>query len=79
MDANTKKQERREKLISSLNVAIAALDVAEKALSITPAKAVFSVVKEILTMAKVRFPLLYVGESQAEVGIGCYDERRRLC
>jgi len=44
--------------------------------SITPAKAAFGVVKEILIMVKARFPLLCVGGLRAEMGIGLYDERR---
>jgi len=71
-------QQKRQEHIVSLDAAIAALDIAEKVSGITPAKAVFSVVKEILTMVKVSFPLLCVGGSQAEMGIGYYDERRRL-
>jgi len=47
---------RQKSVVSSLDAAIVALDIAEKASGITPAKAAFSVVKEILTMVKVVFP-----------------------
>jgi len=59
MHSTAKHQKRREKTISSLNVAITALDVAEKVSSIAPAKAAFSIVKEILVMVKVQLPSLW--------------------
>ena len=58
MDTDTRKQKRRENILSSLNAAISALDIAEKATSITPATAAFSIVKEILTVVKVGPSLL---------------------
>jgi len=74
MYATARRQKRQEHIISSLDGLITAMDIAEKVSSITPAKAVFSVVKEILAMVRVRFPLLCVGGSQADVGIGYYGE-----
>jgi len=74
MYATARRQKRQENVVSSLDVAIAALDIAEKVSGITPAKAAFSVVKEILTMVRVRLPLFCVGGSWAEAGIGYYDE-----
>ena len=57
MDTNDKKQKRRENAISSLNTAITALDIAEKAASgITPATVALSIVKEILIVVRVGFP-----------------------
>ena len=70
MDADDGKQKRRENVISSLNAAIAALDIAEKATSVTPATAAFSIVKEILTVVKVGFPLLCLSISQARTHTG---------
>ena len=55
MYPTTERQDRKEKTISTLNVAITALDVAERALAIVPAKAALSIVKEILAMIRVRF------------------------
>jgi len=74
MYATARRQKRQEHILSSLDVAIAALNIAEKVSGITPAKAAFSVVKEILTMVEVRLPLLCVGGSWVEAGIGQYDE-----
>src|SRR5882757_10927828 len=79
MYATARRQNRQEHIISSLDAAIAVLDIAEKISGITPAKAAFSVVKEILTMIKVWSPLLGVGRSWAEMGVGYHDERGRLC
>ena len=59
MDAKSKKSKRRDDVLSSLNVVIEGLDVAEKLASITPARAVFSTVGVILTMIRVSFLLLY--------------------
>ena len=61
MYATARRQKRQEHVVSSLDVAITALDIAEKVSSITPAKVAFSIVKEILTMVKVESPLLRVG------------------
>jgi len=47
----------REGTISSLNAAIEATNLAEKILSITPAKAVFGTVSVLLMMIKVYFLL----------------------
>jgi len=76
MYATARRQKRQEHIISSLDAAIAALDIAEKVSSITPAKAAFSVVKEILTMVKVGFLLLCVDGPPAEMEVGHNDERR---
>lgn len=53
MDAKSKQSKRRDNILSSLNVAIEGLNVAEKISAITPAKAVFSTVSVILTMIRV--------------------------
>ena len=58
MYATARQQKRQEHIISSLDAAIAALDIAEKVSSITPAKAAFTVVKEVLTMIKVGSPFV---------------------
>ena len=55
MDAKSKQSKRGENVLSSLNVIIEGLDVAEKVSSMTPAKAVFSTVRVILTMIRVSF------------------------
>jgi len=55
MEPNTRRQKRREIILSSLDVAIETLNIAKEIASITPAKAVFSSVSVILTMIKVGF------------------------
>jgi hypothetical protein len=53
MDANPQWSESRDGVLSSLNVAIEALNLAKEVSSITPAKAVFGSVSIILTMIRV--------------------------
>ena len=58
MDPNHQRQERRENILSMLNVAIEGLNLAKEALSGTPAKTVFGSVSIILSMIRVRLPLV---------------------
>jgi hypothetical protein len=53
MDANDQRQKRRNIVLSSLEVAIEASNIAKELCSITPAKSVFSSFSVILTMIKV--------------------------
>jgi hypothetical protein len=55
MDANAQRQKRREFVLSSLNTAIEASNLAKELCSITPAKPVFACLSVILTMIKVDF------------------------
>ena len=48
-----KSQRRRDRTLSSLNVAIEAMNLAKEISSITPAKAVFGSVSLVLTMIRV--------------------------
>jgi len=50
--------DNQDNVLSSLNVAIEVLNLAEKISSITPAKAAFGSVSALLTMIRVRFPLV---------------------
>ena len=54
MAPNAQQQERRDTVISSLNLAIEASNLAKEFCSITPAKPVFGTFSVILTMIKVR-------------------------
>ena len=75
MDANPKQSKRPEDVLSSLNVIIERLNIAEKASSITPAKAVFSTVSAILTTIRVSFLLFYQDSLQAdELHTGLEDQ-----
>ena len=57
MDANSQRPEWRDSLLSLLDVAIEALNLAKEISSVTPAKAVFGSVSVLLTMIKVRLLL----------------------
>ena len=64
MDA--KSQRRRDITLSSLNMAIEAMNLAKEVSSITPAKAVFGSVSVILAMIKVSFLPVRLGRPQAD-------------
>ena len=55
MHAKAQRQKRREFVLSSLNVAIEASNLAKEFCSITPAKPVFGSLSVILMMIKVNF------------------------
>jgi len=59
MDANAQPQNHRDNVLSSLNAAIEAMNLAGGISSVTPAKAVFGTVSVILTMIRAGF-LLFV-------------------
>ena len=59
---DTKSQQRREGALSSLNMAIEAMNLAKELSSLTPAKAVFGSVSVVLTMIKVGFLLDHLGQ-----------------
>jgi len=48
-------ENRRDGVLSTLNVAIEAMNLAKEISSVTPAKAVFGSVSVLLTMIRVRF------------------------
>jgi len=53
MSAESQPPKGRDKSLSSLNIAIEALNLAKEAASVTPAKAVFGSVSILLTMIRV--------------------------
>lgn len=55
MEAMARRPKGRDGTISSLNLAIEAVNLAKDASSITPANAVFGSVGTLLTMVRVRF------------------------
>ena len=59
MDAKPKGPKGRTVALSSLNVAIEALNLAKEISGIAPAKAAFGSVSVLLTMMRVRFFLFY--------------------
>ena len=57
MDADSRRQNRRDDALTLLNVAIETMNLAKEIASITPAKAVFGSVSVLLTMIRVCSPL----------------------
>jgi len=57
MDIEAQQRKRRDNIISSLNLAIDASNLAGGIVDIVPAKAVFGPVSVLLTMIRVSFPL----------------------
>jgi len=55
MEAKPQRPKEQDETLSSLNVAIEAMNLAKEVSSITPAKAVFGSVSILLTMVRVRF------------------------
>ena len=56
MDKDSRRRQRRDNVISSLNVALDGLNLTKEILSITPAKAVCGSVSVVLAMIRVRLP-----------------------
>ena len=87
MDKDSRRQQRKDNVLSSLNVAIEALNLTKEVLSITPAKAVCGSVSVILAMIRVRLSLIYVDRcglnhgqdsminetDYVELGLACAD------
>ena len=61
MDEGAKRQKRRDNVLSLLDAAIQAMDLAKEVSSPTPAKAVFGSVSVLLTMLRVR-PFLFCSD-----------------
>lgn len=60
MSPDTQSPKRRDNIVSSLNMAIDALNLVGNISGITPAKAVFGSVNVILIMIRVGFFLLFI-------------------
>ena len=67
MDANSKRQKRREVALTLLNAAIDFMNIAKEASSGTPAPAVFGSVGIILTIIRVSFLLFCDDELRAHI------------
>ena len=57
MDANSQRRKGQDDVLSLLNMAIEAVNLAKEVSSATPAKAVFGSVSSLLTMIRVCFTL----------------------
>ena len=78
MDIKPQRPKGRTGAVSSLNVAIEAMNLAKEVSSITPAKAVFGSVSVLLTMLKVRFLLFHYGVTQVHNRPGLDGQRTGL-
>ena len=70
MEAKPQQPKGRDGAISSLNIAIEAVNLAKEVSSITPAKAVFGSVSILLTMVRVCFLVSYDPMSHVHVWPG---------
>ena len=61
MTTKPQRQKRRDGVLSSLNAAIEAINLAKEVSSVTPAKAVFGTASVLLTMIRVCFLLFSDG------------------
>ena len=77
MDADSRRQKRRENALSLLDAATEAMNLAKEISSHTPAKAVFGTVSVLLAMIKVH--LLFCGNGlQVHVHPGLDGQQNRL-
>ena len=67
MEAKPQRPKGRDGSLSSLNVAIEAMNLAKEVSSITPAKAVFGSVSILLAMVRVRLLVSYDRKSHVHV------------
>ena len=67
MDADSKRQKRRDNTLSLLNAAIEAMNLAKEASSGTPAKAIFGSVSVLLAMIRVIFLLFCDDELRVHI------------
>ena len=79
MDASdSKRQKRRDDILSFLDVAIEGTNLTKEILSLTPAKAVFGSVGVLLRMIRVCLPLSCNDGPRVHTYPGFYEQRHRL-
>ena len=78
MDANSQRPKGRDGVLSSLNMAIDAMNLAKDIVDIAPAKAAFGSVSALLTMIRVRSFLFRNDEPRVHMYPGLDDERAGL-
>ena len=74
MEVKSQQPKAREDVISTLNAAIEAMNLAKELTSITPAKAVFGSASVVLTMTRVSFLLVCLDRLEAEMHLGLHDK-----
>ena len=70
MDLNSQPPKGRDRIFSSLDEAIEALNIAKDVYGIPPAQAAFGSVIALLTMIRVRFLLFYDDELRVHMYLG---------
>ena len=78
MDVNSNRQKRQDNVLSSLDAAIEAVNLAKEVSSPTPAKVVFGTVTILLTMIRVRLLLFYNDEPQVDTCLGLNEQQNGL-
>ena len=78
MDPKSQRQKGRDRVLSSLNVAIEALNLAKDAAGIAPAQAAFSSVSALLTMIRVHFLLSCDDGLQVHTYPGLHGKQNQL-
>ena len=92
MSTTPQRPKGRDRTLSSLNIAIEALNLAKEAASVTPAKVVFGSVSILLTMIRVSSPLSAIEcsvlthiqdsmlnkQEYVELGLACADVCKAL-
>jgi len=79
MEAKPQPPKGRDGTLSSLNIAIEAMNLAKEISSITPAKAVFGSVSILLTMVRVRFLVFHDRMPHIHVWPGLDGQQIGLC
>jgi hypothetical protein len=78
MDAKPQQSKGRDGILSSLNMAIDAMNLAKDIVDIAPARAAFGSVSALLTTIRVRFFLFCNDELQVHMYPGLDSERTGL-
>jgi len=79
MATSSRQPERRNSPLSSLNMTVEVLNLAEEVSDVPPVKTVLGSASAILVMIRV-WPLpIYLGEFQTHTCVGLDDESSRIC
>ena len=75
MDATPQRPKGRDRVLSSLNVAIDALNLAKDVSAIPPAQAAFGAVSALLTMIRVHLHLFCGGGLRVHMCLGLHGQQ----
>jgi len=79
METKPQRPEGKDGILSALNIAIEAMNLAKEISSITPAKAVFGSVSVLLAMVRVCFLVSYDPIIHVHMWPGLDGQQTRLC